>query len=112
MNVILPRIVRLRTVLDQAADALVSADLEALLASEAEIEDALANMPVLTTMTADERAEIRGELERARGALLRCRRLGTTLTAFVRVSFDAQGRHGGYGEPGWSSAGGAIDARV
>jgi hypothetical protein len=104
--------VRLRTALDQAADALVSADLEALLVSESEIEQALAQLPALTSSTVEDRADVRMELERARRALIRCRRLGTALTAFVRVSCDAQGRHAGYGSHGWSSAGGAIDARV
>ena len=67
---------QLREALEQTAAALASPRLETLLAGEAAIEDALSAMPALDELPADERLVVRRELERARGALLRCRRLG------------------------------------
>jgi hypothetical protein len=81
----------LRQALDQVAAALASPNLKALLESEAAIERALADLPTLTDLPRAERAKVRVELERARGALLRCRRLGAALTEFVRVTLDVQG---------------------
>jgi len=87
----------LRQALTQVADALASPGLDALLAGEAAVESALANLPSLTGLGADERARVRLELERARAALLRCRRLGAALTDFTRASLDAQGHTQDYG---------------
>jgi hypothetical protein len=113
---------RLREALEQTATALASPRLETLLAGETAIESALSSMPTLDELPADERLVVRRELERARGALLRCRRLGTSLRDYIRLSFEAQGRGGGYGPrsgdegPRQSTpstyAGQAINARV
>jgi hypothetical protein len=88
---------RLREALEQTADALAEARLDGLLAGEARLEEALARLVPLKGLSAAECAVVRDELERARGALLRCRRLGSALSDFVRLSFEAQGRVPGYG---------------
>jgi hypothetical protein len=87
----------LREALEQTAAALASPRLETLLSGEAAIEAALTVMPALDELPADERLAVRRELERARGALLRCRRLGTSLRDYIRSSFEAQGRGDDYG---------------
>ena len=106
---------QLRDALDRTAAALASPRLETLLAGEAAIEDALSAMPALDELPAHERLVVRRELERARGALLRCRRLGTALRDYIRMSFEAQGRGDDYG-PRQSAAipyaGQALNARV
>jgi hypothetical protein len=105
----------LHEALDRTATALASPKLETLLASESAIEAALSSMPALDELPADERLVVRRELERARGALLRCRRLGMSLRDYIRLSFEAQGRGADYG-PRQSSlnayAGQALNARV
>jgi hypothetical protein len=88
---------RLRETLEQTADALAGARLDTLLAGEAALEDALASLVPAQGLSAAERTVVREELERARGALLRCRRLGSGLSDFIRASFEAQGRTPGYG---------------
>jgi hypothetical protein len=103
---------RLRTTLEAAADALATADLTALLATEAAIDAALADLPSLDGLVPADRAAVRAELDAARGALLRCRRLGSGLGDFIRVSFDAQGRGAVYGRPDVSFAGYAFNERV
>jgi hypothetical protein len=98
--------------LERAAAALASPNLEALLACEAEIETALAALPPVTTFVPEERPAVRAELERARAALRRCRRLGAALNEFVRLSFEAQGRTHGYGRQVPAYAARALNARV
>ena len=105
----------LRQALDQVADALASPSVDALLAGEAAIERALADLPKLADLPRAERAHIRIELERAKHALLRCRRLGAALTEFVRVSLDVQERAPGYGRREDSESllsGRALNTRV
>ena len=108
---------QLREALDRTAAALASPRLETLLSGEAAIEEALSAMPALDDLPADERLVVRRELERARGALLRCRRLGTALRDYIRISFEAQGRGEDYGprqQQGAANtyAGQALNARV
>lgn len=105
----------LREALERTATALASPRLETLLAGETAMEDALSSMPALDELPADERLAVRRELERARGALLRCRRLGTSLRDYIRLSFEAQGRGNDYGprqSAPISYAGQALNARV
>ena len=90
-------VARLRTALEQTAAALASPRLEALLDAEMAIELSLADMPPIDLVSAEERQVVRGEIERASGALLRCRRLGMALGDFVRTSLEAQGRGAEYG---------------
>jgi hypothetical protein len=87
----------LREALEHTADALAGARLDGLLAGEAALEHALAKLVPVQGLSPAECAVVRDELERARGALLRCRRLGSGLSDFVRLSFEAQGRVPGYG---------------
>jgi hypothetical protein len=105
----------LREALDHTAAALANAQLETLLAGEGAIETALSSMPAVGDLPADERLMVQRELERARGSLLRCRRLGTSLRDYIRLSFEAQGRSEDYG-PRQSAAvtyaGQALNARV
>ena len=105
----------LRDALEQTAAALASPRLETLLAGETAIAEALSAMPSLEDLPADERLAVRRELERARGALLRCRRLGASLRDYIRLSFQAQGRGDDYGprqSAAIADAGQALDARV
>jgi hypothetical protein len=104
----------LREALEQTAAALASPRLETLLAGENAIEAALSSIPALDELPADERLVVRRELERARGALLRCRRLGTALRDYIRLSFEAQGRGDDYGprQSAITYAGQALNARV
>jgi len=102
----------LRASLERTAAALASPDLEALLACEADIERALAAMPAASTLAAEERAVVRAELDSARHALLRCRRLGASLNEFVRLSLEAQGRGAGYGRREPAYAGQSLNARA
>jgi hypothetical protein len=88
---------RLRGALEQAADALATPRLDTLLACEVAIEEALCDLPPLEGLDPAERTFVRGELDRARAAMLRCRRLGTSLGDFIRLTFEAQGRTPGYG---------------
>jgi hypothetical protein len=108
----LPAVVRLRAALEEAAGALASPSLDRLLASELAIEEALAELPPLEHVDPAERALVRAELERVRVALLRCRRLGSGLGDFIRLSFEAHGRSSGYGHPEPVFAGRALNQRV
>ena len=77
---------RLRLALEGAAEALAHAQVEGLLASEGAIEFALAELPQMGSIASEERDAVRRELEAAERALLRCRRLGSTLTDYVRLT--------------------------
>jgi hypothetical protein len=108
-------VARLRAALERTADALVRPQLDSLLTSESEIELALAGLPPINTLSADERQAVRVEVEAASRALLRCRRLGAALDDFVRITLEAQGRGTDYG-PRRAAAGPysrqAFNARV
>lgn len=82
---------RLRLALEGAADALAHAQVEGLLASEGALEFALAELPPMEGLAADDREAVRRELEAAERALLRCRRLGSTLTDYVRLTLASHG---------------------
>lgn len=106
---------RLREALEHTAAALANPQLDTLLAGETAIEAALSSIPPLEDLPAEERLAIRRELERARGALLRCRRLGTSLRDYIRLSFEAQGLAGEYGPRPAANVPGlrhTLDARV
>lgn len=74
-------IVRLQAALDHVGEALASADLPKLLAAELKLGAAL------NAMGGVGQAD-RESIERARAALLRCRRLGAALARFTRVTLD------------------------
>jgi len=105
-------VARLRAALEQTASALARPQLDALLAGETEIELALAGMPILASMTAEERQLVRQEIEKTSGAVIRCRRLGAALGDFVRTSLEAQGRSEYGPRRAAPDAGQAFDARV
>lgn len=86
----------LRVALEEMADALAGADLDRLLACEARIESALAQLPT-HGLPADARIEIRAEIEATRHAMMRCRRLGLSLNAFIMAGLSVRGLNGLYG---------------
>jgi hypothetical protein len=101
----LTTIARLRAALEETAAALAAADLDRLLTGESELEATLTAMPALrgafhqsveVTLPPEERRLFRSELEGVSAALLRCRRLGATLSDFVRASLDARGEQLSY----------------
>ncbi len=106
-------VMRLRLALERTAAALVQPDVERLLAGESEIERALAELPAVYSLPDEERRAVRVEVEGAHQALLRCRRLGSALDSFVRISLEAQGRSE-YGPRRTATpyAAQALDARV
>jgi hypothetical protein len=77
----------LRERLDETADALARADLVRLLSSEMQLQSALAALANCCSVAGD-KATLAAELERVRASLVRCRRLGVTLTEFVHVSLS------------------------
>ena len=83
--------IRLRLALEGAAEALAHAQVEGLLASEGALEFALAELPPMQNLGDDDRVAVRRELEAAERALLRCRRLGSTLTDYVRLTLASHG---------------------
>jgi hypothetical protein len=86
---------RLRLALEGAAESLAHAQVEGLLASEGALEFALAELPPMHTLGAEEREAVRRELEAAERALLRCRRLGSTLSDYVRFTLASHAHASG-----------------
>jgi hypothetical protein len=123
MNEPLPIVVvaaRLRAAVEETAAALAGADLQRLLASDVLLQKVLDEIPALaarsggpsqrgaagaTRLTVEERRLLHRETDDAQAALRRCRRLGTALTQFVRVSLDAQGQGLGYPSTRFAPAG-------
>lgn len=89
-------VAHLRDALQEAANALALAHLERLLACEARIETALMQLPT-RGLSPDARSVVLAEVEQARAALTRCRRLGQALDEFIRLGMSAQGLGSGYG---------------
>ena len=81
---------RLRAALERLAAALTRPDADAILACEADIESVLGE---IQTLAKPSRSAVSVESQ----ALLRCRRLGTALGDYVRVTLEAQGHQSGYG---------------
>jgi hypothetical protein len=110
----LAAVTRLRAALEKTAAALARPNLEPLLAGESDLEMALADVMAMQSLSVEERNAVRAEVEGARSALLRCRRLGSALDSFVRISLEAQGRseYGPRRTASTSYAGQALDARV
>jgi hypothetical protein len=103
----------LRAALEEMADALASASLDRLLACEARIESALAQLPA-HGLPAAARVEIRAEIEAARRAMIRCRRLGLSLNAFIMAGLSVRGLGGLYGPDSGAAAADlhSLDLRV
>jgi phosphoenolpyruvate synthase/pyruvate phosphate dikinase len=103
-------LVALEQALVELGDALAAADLDRLLASEVRLAAALERpLPGDGTMP-------RELVDRTRAALLRCRRLGASLDAFLRSSADAMGVQPAYSRQGQGAAppvrAGSMIARV
>jgi hypothetical protein len=81
----------LREALQQTAAALATARLDHLLAAGEALEVALARMPRGAGASPAQQQQLRAEIDAARAALLRCRRLGVSLGDFVRATLDARG---------------------
>jgi hypothetical protein len=93
---------RLRAALERLAAALTRPDADTILACEVDIESVLGDLyalarPSLPAVSAETRTMLRAELMKASSALLRCRRLGTALGDYVRITLEAQGHQSGYG---------------
>jgi hypothetical protein len=99
----LTTVARLRAVLEDTAAALAAGDLTRLLASETALQAVLSAQPWNKRITPEERDVVRRELEAAAAAMLRCRRLGASLSEFVRISLGARGEQLGY-EPSRAAA--------
>lgn len=83
-------VAELRASLEEAADALAHAHLDRLLACESRIEHALRQLPI-RALSADAQRAVAADVELARQALMRCRRLGSGLDEFIRLGMMAQG---------------------
>jgi hypothetical protein len=92
----LQAVAALRAALEETADALANAHLNRLLDCEARIETALLQLPA-AGLSPDTRRAVMAEMEFARTALTRCRRLGLALDEFIRLGMAAQGLGSGYG---------------
>lgn len=86
----------LTAALEEMADALAQASLEGVLACESRIESALAAVPA-RELTVGHEARLRREVEAARLALTRCRRLGLSLDGVIATSLSIRGVAPGYG---------------
>jgi hypothetical protein len=87
---LLAAVTNLRTVLEQAGDALATTHLSSMLDSEIALAAALAVLPSERGALDTDRDRVLQELVRARSALTRCRRLGASLTAMTRTSLGSQ----------------------
>jgi hypothetical protein len=107
---------RIRAVLNSIGDALAQGRFDLVTAAETELDAALRAAGAARHLGTDSavRASLRTEILETRAALDRCRRLGASLTEFVRCSLAAQGRCGAYDRTGREAIAarvGAIDAR-
>lgn len=93
---------RLRLALEQTAAALAAADLEAVLAAGETLEVAIAELPSEGDAPLDA-VRRRADIQAARAALLRCRRLGLSLSDFTRTALGTHGVSVGY-EPSYTAA--------
>ena len=103
---------RLTAALEATAAALSVPTLDALLASEAALQHALATLPKPGVLAPGERVLLRQEIESARSALARCRRLGDSFSAFIRISLDVQGSAIGYDRARTIPSGRALNTRA
>ena len=87
---------RLRDALEATATALARPHLASLLSAESELNAVLADLPGIRTLDDEARQSAREDLMTAKAALIRCRRLGSALSGFVRLSLDSRGQGIGY----------------
>jgi len=91
---------RLRATLDRLSRDLATANLDGLLACEADLASALSDLGDRSLLDAATRGATARELRAARLALTRCRRLGATLGDLTRLSLAARGAGPSYGRFG------------
>jgi hypothetical protein len=96
--------------LDQIGNALVALDGQALLAGEEALGELLRSSPTSTRPSgaADQRPELRRVVARGRAALLRAKRLGSSLEAVARARLHACNQSAAYGRAGEA----AFDERM
>lgn len=87
---------RLRAALEATTAALARPHLASLLSAESELNAAIADLPGIRALDDEARRSAREDLMAAKAALIRCRRLGSALSGFVRVSLEARGEGFGY----------------
>jgi hypothetical protein len=76
--------------LDETAAALAAADLDQLLACEAQLQSALAVLNISTPAVQDH-PRIKEELTQIRLLVTQCRRLGGSMMGFIQTSLDGMG---------------------
>jgi hypothetical protein len=103
---------RLTAALEATAAALAVPTLDALLASEAALQHAVTALPRPGVLASAERVLLRQQIEAARSALARCRRLGDSFNDFIRISLDAQGAAIGYDRSRPVPSGHALNTRA
>jgi hypothetical protein len=81
---------RLRAALDATASSLAQPSLDGLLAAEAELTRACADLSFIRSFDEATRLSVRDDLVAAQESLIRSNRLGASLLEFVRVSLDAR----------------------
>jgi hypothetical protein len=75
---------QLRAALDGLGDALAGANLDSVLEAEARLADAVSDLP-RSAERVGEPGDLAARINGVRAALLRCRRLGVSLTEAARV---------------------------
>lgn len=105
---VLDATLRLRASLDLVAGALAWPDATALLAAEAGLASALADLGAVRHVDPADRAAIVAELIQARAALARCRVLGASASDAATLSLAAQGKAAGYDRGGITISRGAL----
>jgi hypothetical protein len=113
----LSAIERVRASLEAIAGALLSPNLESLLASEQTLASALNALGRIRSVDASDRAALYLELTRTRTALLRCRTFGSVLDDVTQATLVSQGRGADYDRAGARSTrrgayGGQLKARM
>jgi hypothetical protein len=91
---------RLRAVLESLASALAAARLEELLEIEQELARSLAALPDSGGHLAGDPKGLARELTGLRRALVRCRRLGQTLSGLLHASVSSRALGAGYNNAG------------
>jgi hypothetical protein len=91
---------RVRASLEAVAGALLSPDLDRLLAAEEELGAALNALGRIRGVDAEERTAMRQELMHTGSALVRCRAFGSALEDMTEATLVSQGRGAEYDRAG------------
>lgn len=90
------RLEQLASALEVLAQALASANPDALAACEAPLEAAMAHVPTPAELAGEPIPLVAGHLRRVQQALVRCRGLGRVTSDVITASLSAQGVAPGY----------------